>query len=903
MTGPYAWMATLVRRMRFHLRRDHYEREIAEELQMHLELKARDYRHAGMSADEARGAARRQVGNVGRMQEEGRDVFTIQWMDAIGRDLRFAWRSLRRTPAFSLVAVASLTLGIGVATAVFTLANAMLLKPLPWSDAGRLVVSFQTISPGVLFAVDTMPWSYGKYVQLREAVPALESSGFATWEQVNLRVPGRDAPAAERVRMEFVTAGVFTTLGVRPVLGRGLEAADVGPVAVISHRLWRRLFNADVSVIGQSMRVGEATAMVIGVMPPSFTGFRDGAEFWMPLESLVAMRANRPGRPFDLGFRMGVVVARVRQGTSLAAANAQVAAAAREMNARSPEPFGRADAVWSGGLLSLGEARRHPLVEPLIAVFAIAAAGLLLIVCANVGGLLVARARARRGEMGVRIALGAGQGRLVRQLLAESLLLAALGAVPGVVLGNVAATAVARMRPDLPSSFILLRDTDLLRDATLSPDWRVAAFGILLTVAVAMLFGMGPALAATREGISGLLTISGGSRGTSRGRGRRTLVVTQVAVATTLLVGAGLTIRSFQSLVRTDLGFDPERLVMMRVSSGESGAAAASRRADYLARIEALPGVAGVAMHNCLPLSGSCSMAPVSAVDDRRVERGELPPIEVHVVSRNYLAVAGTALLAGRTLDEDDAAGRPGVVLVNQAAARLLWPGQSPLGRRLVASMDVDAPPSVVVGVVADTRFDAPDQPVRPAVYVRAEAAGEWPSVLLVRTRGEPERVIPVIRSTMTAVDPGAALHDVTTGRALVAKAASSLAFISTLLTAFGVSAALLAAMGVYGVLAYMVTQRTREFGIRMAIGASRASVQGLVVRQGAWLTLAGLAAGVVISLSASQLLARFLYGVERGDLVTYGSIVVLIGLLGPLAAFLPARRATRVDPVLALRE
>ena len=904
-------VATVFRRVRFYLDRERFERELAEEMRFHIDMKARDHEQAGMGAEDARFAARRRFGNQGRIQEQSGDVMAVGWLDATIQDVRYALRSLRKSLAFSVVVVASLALGIGATTAVFTLVNAMLLRPLPFPDANRLVVTFQAISPGVMSPVDSMPWTYHRYERLRAMVPAFADAAFSSWEEYNIRRTGLPAGAttqpAERVRAELVTTNLFSTLGARALIGRTIAAADSmpsanGAVAVLSEPLWRRLFNADSAVLGTTAVLDQLPVTIVGVMPASFTGIRESMELWVPMKAISELNAPRRRQQFEGG--MGAVVARLKPDVSIATADAQVKAAARDLNAAQPPPtFGPRKAVWSGGVVGFAEARQHQLIKPLLVVLSIAVAGVMRIVCANIAGLLLARARARESELGVRVALGAGRGRLVRQMLTESLVLAVLGGLPGIAIAYGGATLLARLRPTLAPNYVLLRSVDMLQGVSLAPDWRVLTFVTVLTAVVGMLFGAAPAFAASRTNIADLIKVAGSRSGTSRARGRRALVVGQVALATTLLVGAGLMVRSFRALLHSDVGFTPANTVVLNLSGGDSVAKTHPRREALLARIASLPGMEAAATYNCAPFRSDCMMMPLSNLDGRLVERGEFPAIEIHVVTRDFLRVLRTPLRAGRSFDARDVPGKVTSAMVNESAARLLWRGQSPVGRRLSTFRD-SLETVEVIGVVADVKYEAIDGPARPAVYYDAgQFSAIGSSTIIARSRTDPTQALPAIRRVIAESDPTVGIYGVTTGDEMMRRASSGTRFITMLLATFGLGAALLAALGVYGVLAYLVTQRQREFGIRMAIGALPSSVLSLVVRQGVTLTLIGLVFGVAGAFAASGLLSSFLFGVARADAITYAVIIGLVGMTGLLAALIPARRATRVDPVIALRE
>jgi predicted permease len=432
----------------------------------------------------------------------------------------------------------------------------------------------------------------------------------------------------------------------------------------------------------------------------------------------------------------------------------------------------------------------------------------------------------------------------------------------------------------------------------------VLSFVLLLTVVVGLLFGGAPAFAASRTSIAELIKVAGSRGGASRASGRRALVIGQVALATILLVGAGLMVRSFRALLQSDIGFAPAGMLKLELSGGDSTLSTTVRQDAMLARIAALPGMESAASYNCAPFESNCVLMPVAQVDQRAVDQNEYPPIEAHFVSRDFLRAMRTPLRLGRTFDSREAPGRVTGALVNETAARLLWRGESPIGRRVSTFRDSTAP-AEIIGVVADVKYETIDGPVRPAIYFEMSQWGQrGGSVIVARTRDrDPASAMAEIRRVIMENDPTVAIHRVATGDEMVARAASSTRFIAALLSAFGVGAALLAALGVYGVLAYLVTQRRREFGIRMAIGAQASSVTALVVKQGLVLTMVGLVLGIAGAVVASGVLARFMFGVARADVLTYAVIVLVVGAAGVLAALIPARRATRVDPVMALRE
>ena len=915
-------VGALWRRLRFYFRRAEFERELAEEMRFHVEMTADALKRGGASDEEARRAAARRFGNATLHRENAREVLTMSWVETLAQDLRYAARSMRRSPGFTAVAVLTLALGIGATTAIFTLVDVTLLKPLPYGAADRLVVAYEAITPGMMTASDTVIFTHVRYRHLRSAVPAFESVAAFAWGDMVLS--GDGAAPAERLRVERVSASYFPTLGVQAELGRVfLAEEDSGggnPAAVLLSRgLWARRFGSDPAVVGRSVTLRGKPFTVVGVMPADFAGLSGGQiDAWVPIQSAALFgpgEASALTSPTAMMFR---VVARLAPGVPPERAAAQVAAAGLEGRRLYPVGFLRDHpGTIATGIVPLAEARRHPLLRPLLSLLAAATGAVLLIVCANLAGLMLARARARRAELGVRMALGAGRGRLARQALTESAALALAGGALGAALSVWMTAALVRLRPELPPAWALLRSTDLLASAPLRPDWRVLLFAVAATLAAGLLFGAAPAIASARADVSDVLSGAGAGRGATARASRRgplinqgpTLVVAEVAIATALLVGAGLMLRSLGELLRVDAGFQPRGLVAMQLAWADSGfAASPARRAALRARVAALPGVESVGEGNCTPLGNDCPRTVVEAVDGAAAAARELPMMEVHDVTPGVFRALGVPLRAGRAFDErdtraDSLAGSPPVVIVNQAAARVLWPGvASPVGRRLTAG----STSREVVGVASDVHYGVPNEPVTPALFFpdalgRGRQSG---ATLFVRTAPgtRPAAAVPAIRRAIAEVEPSVAAYEARTMEDAARRATSSTRFVTTLLSLFAAVAALLAALGVYGVLAYGVAQRTREFGIRMALGAGARSVLALVLRQGAAMTAVGVAAGVGAALLASRALDRFLVGVARTDAPTLAAVAALVCLTGLLAAYLPARRATRVDPVRALR-
>ncbi|MDF2774500.1 MAG: macB 19, partial [Geminicoccaceae bacterium] len=529
-----------------------------------------------------------------------------RWLETIAQDVRYGLRSLRRTALATSVMVASVALGIGIATAVFTLADVMLFRPLPYRAAERLVVPYQTVIVRAGARRDTIPWSLARYEVLRRSVQGFEDAGFAAWVDGIIRPDIEDKP----IRIEAVTPSLLTTLSIGAQAGRVFkgdeDAADVaGTVAMISDRLWRTEYAADRSIVGRAVSINGVPVTVIGVMPRGFSGFVVGADVWLPIRMMA--RVDPTSRWTErVSSQVGTVIARMAPGQTIPLMQRQLEAAFPILNTLTAEPYVAADAQLGIGVITLAEARRHPLVKPMLQLMGAAVLGLMLIVCANIASILLARGHARRNEMGVRIALGASGGRVGRQVLTESMLLGALGLPPGVLLGFLCAGALASLRPSLPQTWVLLRGTDLLAGASLAPNLRVLVFSSAVAAIATLLFGIGPSVAAARVDPVKLMTSAGDSHTSAPVRGRQFLVMAQVALATILLVTAGLMTRSLRAMLNTDLGFQPNGVVTFRLSSIDTSASARIRRQEMLTQIAGAPAVQSVTMAPCVPFDLAC---------------------------------------------------------------------------------------------------------------------------------------------------------------------------------------------------------------------------------------------------------------------------------------------------------
>ena len=822
----------------------------------------------------------------------------------VARDVRYGLRSLRRTALATTVMVASIALGIAVATAVFTLADVMLLRPLPYRAAERLVVPFETVVRREGARRDTIEWSVARYEVLRRSIQGFEDAGFATWVDGIIRPGIEDKP----VRIEAVTPSLLTTLSVGAQRGRVFrgdeDAADApATVGMISDRLWRSEYGGDLSIVGSPVLINGVQVSVIGIMPEGFNGFTIGADVWLPLRMMARIEAT-PRWTERLAAQAGTVIARLSPGITIPLVQRQLEAVFPILNTVVGERFIAPDAERGIGAITLAEARRHPLVKPMLQLMGAAVFGLMLTVCANIASILLARGHARRNEMGVRIALGASGGRVGRQVLTESALLGALGLPLGIALGIVCAKGLASVRPVLPQNWVLLRGTDLLAGASLTPNIRILVFSSALAALATLLFGTGPAVAASRVDPVKLMTSAGDSHTAAPVRGRQFLVMAQVALATILLVTAGLMTRSLRAMLATDLGFRPEGVVTFRLTSIDTSASARIRRHEMLTRLASAPGVRGVSIASCVPFDVACMMTiGVRAVGNADPTARPVD-VEFHSTSADHFRAMGIAITAGRALvAEDTTIPRQGVV-ISESAARRLFGTVSPIGKE-VAFTQGNGVPMEVVGVARDVRFRSVDAAASPAIYlIRGENRGapRYTATLFVRTTAAPGVAISAITRAIRESSAPVGVSEARPLTGIVNAETSSTRFIAVVLLGFAVSAALIAGLGIYGVIAYIVAQRSREFGVRLVLGAAEGQLLRAVLGRGAALVGGGVVVGIVVALGVSRVVAALLYGVEWFDAATYVVVASLVVAIGLTATFLPARRIGRIEPADALR-
>jgi putative ABC transport system permease protein len=898
--------------LRFRLRAvthpDEHARELAEEMRHHLDLDAMQIAHAApdpAAAHDAPYAARRHFGNATYYGEEARQMSGLSWLDTLGQDLRFALRSFRRTPGFTAIAVLTLALGIGANTAIFSAVNALLLKRLPFPQPGRLMsVSLTVPRRGNFPPRDDISWSSPKFEALRGMQHVFAQTTLWTTEQMTIRY----GDVTLRDNAEYTDGGYLPTLGVRPALGRNFAPDETtrfqaAHVVVISDALWQRLFDADRAVLGKALILNGVPYTVIGVAPSGFQGLSGQALLWLPLMEPTNPGAQPPG-PYNHAFN---AVARLADGVSPEQAAATVATLGARVDAAYPDQNG-AGWHWGAVAKSLDAARIDPRIRGTLLVLFGAVGLVLLIACANVANLFLARASGRHREIAVRLAIGAGRRRLVRQLLTESVLLGFTGGVVGLVVAWAGAHALASLQLSTVLQFNNAASIGLLGSQTIRLDPWALLFTLALGVVTGIVFGLVPALQATKPSLTEDLKDDGGpgSRGLSGLMSRNVLVVAEIALAVVLLAGAGLVLRSLGRRMGVDPGFDPGHTLTFRVNRAPEWAPDSIARFYDVAtqRMSELPGVTDVGMTDCPPLV-SCAGILVNLRDRPEAAPGTQPIAGVHFITPGWTKVERIPLLRGRLLDERDRHGTPLSILVSETAARRWWPGQDPIGKvigqALAGPGGIDS--AFVVGVVGDVRYQGLDSLPRAEIYMSYyQALFYYRMMLFIRTRGDPLVLAGPARAALARWAPGFPMYDVATMEDRMGTALAYSRLSALLLGLFAAVALGLAAIGVYGVIAYSVTQRTREIGIRVALGATSADVARMVVRRGVALGAIGGGAGLVAALAVTRVLSSLLFEVAPRDPVTLAGIVAVLAVVVLLASWIPARRAAAVPAVEALK-
>ncbi|MDT7781142.1 MAG: hypothetical protein QOC99_3654 [Acidobacteriota bacterium] len=817
-------------------------------------------------------------------------------MRTFWQDLRYGVRTILKSPGFAFVAVVALALGIGANTAIFSVVNSVLLRALPYAGAERIVTLYTGTDPSVPANV---PLSFPDLIDYRDQSQTLEY--LAGYQGVGTVMSAGAGDEPERVRGTEVMADLFPMLGARAALGRVFtreeDKAGAPPVIVLSDGLWRRRFGADPSVIGREVRMGLAgrVVTVVGVTEPGFKfplDEREAIEYYVPF---VAEYARTDAASLNSRDTFSIpVVAKLKPGVSFEQAAAEVSTIADRLAAQYPE----ADAQRRARLVPLHEDLVGQ-VRPALLVLLAAVGLVLLIACANVANLLLARAASRGREMAIRTALGATRGRVIRQLLTESMLLSLAGGAAGLLLAVWGVDLIVKLSP---ASVPRLAETSL--------DARVFFFTLAVSGLTGLLFGLAPALQASKTDLSVSLKEGGrgGTEGARRGRMRAVLVVTEVALSLVLLVGAGLLIKSFRQLVSTDPGYSPERVLALTIALNTKKFADGDSRAGYfraaVERVGQLPGVDAAGVTRLLPLGNRDIFSKVNIGGRPPFEPGTHNSARSYTVSPEYFRVMSIPIRRGRTFAGTDAKDSPPVVIINEVLARKYFTGQEPLGQRLVIE-DADDKPieREIVGVVGSVRYEGLNGDEVPEFYIPFQQAPEAVMEVVVRSKGQDAAALTApVRAALKGVDPNLLVWETRTMDELVGRSVAPQRFNVALLGLFAALALALAAVGIYGVMSYTVTQRTHEFGIRMALGAQSRDVLRMVVRRGMLLTLFGLGLGLLGAFALTRLMSSLLYGVSATDPLVFAAVSLLLATVALVSCLVPARRATKVDPMIALR-
>jgi predicted permease len=867
-------------------------RDVDDEIRFHVESRVAELVARGMPEPEARRRAEQEFGDAARVRAEtvridermAKRRRRTEWIGDVVRDARIGLRSLSRTPGYTLTAVLCAALGIGITAAVVSAAWNILVRPLPYRDADRLVAIY---GENVTRGERGSNISYPDYVAWKQETKAFSGIGLWDWYDATLASGGEP----ERLKGSQVTANLFPLLGVQPRLGRGFTADEEVPgrddVVLLSDRLWRRRFGADPSIVGRTVIVDGVAHAVVGVMAPGFN-FPQRGDLWVPL-AVDPARETRDNR-----YHAGAI-GRLKDGVPFERGVADLHA----IDARLAREFPRENEGWRADVVPMRQDLVGDLRQPLL-VFLGAVALVLLMVCANVANLTLARAAARGREMAVRTALGASRARLARQLAVESLLVAAVGGVLGVGIAWIGVRLLRYGFPDQVPPFFV----------TLKLDGTAFAIVAIVTLVTGVLFGIVPALRVPGWDAQGELREGGrgASGGLHRSRLRRALVVGEITLSVVLMVGATLLARSYRNLAGTDLGFTEEGALTVRILLAPADyphpAQAAAFESRLLDRLRSLPGVTAVGGAQGLPFTGWLvqSWASVEGAPPPVKKEGELV-VHFQYVTPDFFKAMGVRLVRGRWLTDADRDTLNPAVLVNERLVATAFGGKDPIGQRI--SLGGDSTWGTVVGVIGDYRQFAASQPMVPAVFYPIAKAppffARWMSIV-IRTSGDPAQLAPALRAAVKELDPRIAVEQVQTLDEVVSRSIWRQRLQEHVLGVFAVLSLVLACIGLYGVVSYAVAQRTRELGVRMALGATRRRVAWMVIEQSGRLVLAGVAAGLVLALAGTRVLEGLLYGVRATDPITFALVPISLGLVALVAAALPARRATRVDPIVAMR-
>ena len=858
--------------------------DFSEEIKAHLELEADELKREGLNEGEARRKARVEFGSVPAAQERFYLKSRIVWLDNLVRDLKYTVRQLVKNPGFAATAILVLALGMGASVAIFAFVNAALLEPLPYANPARLMSVNESSAESPRW-----PLSYPDYLDWQRLNKSFSSLDVYSGAGYLLRT----SSGAEPVQGERVSGGFFQTLGVYPMLGRDFNAGENrlgGPdVVILSYGAWLHRFGRRHDVVGQTVDLDNRAYTVIGVLPSTFSFAPSGnAEFWVPINVLSFHEHSRNFYPF-----MGV--GRLRDGVTVQSAQAEMSSIAKELQRQYPvSGLDLSTNVVPLSEIIVGE------VRPILLTLLGGAGLLLLIACVNVASLVLVRSESRRREIALRGALGATRGRLVEQFVTEGLLLTLLGSFAGIMVAGGLMKLLAQLVPkDMAASMPFLQGVGL--------NAHTCAFATGIALMAALLLAATPTLRLTFQEISDGL--ADGDRGAAGRLWRRlgaNLVLVELAIAVVLLAGAGLLGQSLYRLLHVPLGFDPDHLATLRVMApgtvyqGDEQIAGLYR--EIVRRVSSLPGVESAGMSSMMPVECDCATDRIHFPP--KPDHGEHNEVDERHVSPDYLPTLKATLVRGRFFSDADDASGPGVAVINETLARKYFPGEDPIGQKIAD--DERGRPSLweIVGIVNDVHEGALDEATAPTEYFPINQTPDHSFSLAVRTRQDAGTLLPILVSTLHQVDPNLGVSDesILNDKIDGTQAALLHRFSAWLVGGFALTALVLGVVGLYGVTSYSVAQRTREIGVRMALGARRRSVYALIMRQAGWLTVIGLAIGLVCSVGTSLLIRNLLFGVQAWDATTLSGVAVVLGLAAMGASFLPAHRAASVNPVEALR-
>jgi putative ABC transport system permease protein len=877
-----AFVNELWLRIKSLLRHEQLDRDLEDELAYHLDMRVQKNLEAGMKAQEAFHAAKRNLGNVTRLKEISREMWTFAWLETFWQDVRYGARTLSKSPGFTVVAVLTLALGIGANTAIFSVVHAVLLRPLPFREPGRLVLLTE-YNPG---KVDVAGVPYPDYLEWKKQNTVFDDvAAYFDIEASNDMVLG-GTTSAERVEYSVVTSNFLPILGVQPALGQAFRDAedqpDSGKIFLASDSLWRGSFGANPGAIGKSFLLDGEGYTLVGVMPAGFQ-FPRGRDVWI---SVGALSLREQQDSISHPYR---VLGRLRSGIDIHTAQTQIDGIARQLG----KVYPTTNAAW--------RIRAVPLldefvanVRPSLLVLLGAVFFIFLIACTNVVNLMLARASTREHEFAIRSAIGAGRARLVRQSLTETFLIVVLSVIGALVLAEWGLAGI-----------VSLTAIQIPRMESFTWNDAVLAFTVIIAAVATMLVGAVPVLHLSGGDVQQVLREGqkSSSTGTRSQRLRNILVVSEVALAMVLLSGAGLMLRSFLQLNKVDPGFDPQNLVTMKIALPGTQYTRSDQTAAFLdqllERLHALPGIEAASATSTFPLRSESNWGSFNITGRPLADWSQAPSAEVRAISADYFRTMGIPLLRGRAFREHDAQEISQAAIINEAMAKKFFPGADPIGQHLT-SLDERPRSREIVGIVADTKSFGLDAQSPPEIYTPYHAW--WYMNLILRTTQPLASAVSAVREQVAALDKGVAVYQMATVDDLLAHSITPQRFNLTMLAIFASLALGLAALGIYGLLAFGVTRRTGEIGIRMALGARPQGILGLIVWQGMRLTLLGLGIGIVASIALTRLMQSLLFRVKPVDPLTLVAVSFLLISVALCACYVPARRAMRVDPMVALR-